>query len=748
MGRLKLRLLGSPSAVLPDSSAEVGAKDLALLAYLTLVPGPHRREELASLLWCESLEPQARASLRQCLRRLRAVLGPGLETSRTSVELTIPVDCDVREFETLAQSDAAQAVTFNIPTFMAGFSVPHAPDFDEWLSATRRCLARRYHELLADLARDAMKHWRWREAAAYADRFLESDPLSDEACRLAVEGWFLAGDRGEALARFAQHAEALTRDLHIEPSAELAKLRSRIEAESETSPRPISDEWLVRTPNLDAPLIGREDQWATLLTVWKSLSHGVQRVVLIEGEAGAGKSRLAQEFLRWATAEGATVLRGQGYDPKSGIPYGPMVEALGGAIGAPGLAGTDPQWLTEISRVLPELRRSFPSLPEPLPPTDATERWRLFEAVVQIGLALAAERPLVVFIDDIQWCDNETCALLHFLARRWVGAPIALVTTCTLGEMERGAASARLYRTLRVLPHATVVDVPALSERQIFVLVHQLGQLSVPNAGQRLAQRLAEVTNGNPFYIMEVIKTLFAQEILALDEDTGQWILGPQATPDITQRFPLPRSLRDAIGARTERLSSRLQDLLTTVALASGGCSSELLSHVNGISRLHAAALGDELVQRRLLVEEVGLYRCAHPLIADVVRSELSATRRREVDRAIALALVHLKPEAVRLEQAGRIARHAERGGETRLAFRYAILASNAAAGRYAFEEALSWLDLAAGVSETSAEAEEINRLTAHLLEAAGWTRAPAIPGIRDSRFRELHTSDLDFAGE
>ena len=85
---LTLRLLGSPTAILPDSSTGIGVKDLGLLAYLTLVPGPHRREELASLLWGESLEPQARASLRQSLRRLRAVLGQGLETSRETIELT------------------------------------------------------------------------------------------------------------------------------------------------------------------------------------------------------------------------------------------------------------------------------------------------------------------------------------------------------------------------------------------------------------------------------------------------------------------------------------------------------------------------------------------------------------------------------------------------------------------------------------------------------------------------------------
>ncbi len=744
LGALELKLLGSPSAVLPDQAAKIGTKDLGLLAYLALAPGPHRREELATLLWGESAEPQARASLRQCIHRLRGCVGADLRATRETVELVAPVECDVVAFERLARSAPGEAIEFDIPRFMAGFMVRHAPAFEDWIGATRRRLVGKYHELLAGQARDAMKHWRWREAASLADRFLESDPLSDDACRLAVEAWYLAGDRCEALARYARHRSAVEKELGTEPSAALAELKSRVEAEGKSAPRPISDEWLVRTPNLVGTLRGREHQWETLHTAWEAVVRGEAHVILIEGEAGAGKTRLAEEFLRWVRAEGGTVLRGEGYDSAAGIPYGPLAEALAGALEAPGLAGTDPQWLTEVTRLLPDLRNAFSSLPDPPPPAGAADRWRLFEGVAQVGFALAAERPLVMFIDDVQRCDAETCALLHFLSRRWIAVPTAVVTAWTLGDLERGAASARLYRALKASAKATVINVPALTASELRELVRELGHFEAPDAGKRLAQRLYEVTKGNPFYLTELIKTLFAQETLAVDPETGEWILGPQATADVTQRLPLPRSLHDTIGARTERLSGQLQQLLTTVAVAGTACTTELLSHVNGISRLHAAALGDELVDRHLLVEENGMYRCAHPLIVDVVRAELSTTRRREVHRAIALALESVTPESERPDQAGRIARHADRGGEPKLAFAYAIHASKAAVSRYAFEEAMSWLDLAAGASQTESEVDEANRLTGELLEAAGWAHPPQLRSIRDSLVRGLRPSDLD----
>ena len=175
-----------------------------------------------------------------------------------------------------------------------------------------------------------------------------------------------------------------------------------------------------------------------------------------------------------------------------------------------------------------------------------------------------------------------------------------------------------------------------------------------------------------------------------------------------------------------DRLPEPLRDLLATITTAGSGIRAEVLSHVHGISRLRAAALGDALVDRQLVVEVGGAYRCPHPVVGRVVQDALTAPRRREVHRAIASALeVALSPQAA-LAAAGEIARHADLGGDQLLAYRHALNASAAASERRAYEEALAWLDLASAAARDPAEAGAVDARTADVLEAAGWSEAPA----------------------
>ncbi|HJR17698.1 MAG TPA: AAA family ATPase [Gemmatimonadales bacterium] len=741
-----LTLLGSPSVGLAEAGTVVpqpGAKGLALLTYLVLEPGPHSREELAGLLWGESPEAEARASLRQALKHLRTILGEIVRSDRALVELAVPVECEVASFRKLVAIEPHWALRIDIPRFLAGFSVRHAPQFEEWVASTRRDLIQRYEHALGTMAREAMGQWRWRDAVELADRWLRCDPLSDEAARLAVEARYLSGDRGAALTRFNEYRATLVRETGCEPSRTLLNLVRRVEADAAPAKaRPITDEWYARAPSFEASLIGRQEEWATLIKEWKAVRRGPSRIVLIEGESGTGKSRLAEEFLRWVVADGGTVLRGRGYDVRPGIPYEPLVEVLREALTAPGLAGTAPEWLTEVTRLLPELRERFPALPEPNASADAAESWRLFEGVAQLVLAVAAERPLVISIDDLQWCDDDSCNLLRFLVRRTEQAPVFWVGTVCLGEFERDAASARLCRVLRAKQHASVVSLAPLTEEELWRMIREMGHVSTPTGARRFATRVFGVTAGNPFYAIELLKTMFSQGLLTVDEDSGEWTALSGALAG-GREFPVSRTVHDVIAERIERLPEQLNEVLITIAIA-GGCRTEVLSHVHGISRLHAASVGDALVDRRVVVEETGVYRCAHPVIAHVVRDGLTAARRQEVHRTLALSLERLVTAAEGNDGAREIARHADRGGEPALAHRFALVASEGAVERYAFAEALSWLDLAASNARGPAEGNAVNRLTANVLEAAGWSEIPPLAKLGGPITRELDREDFD----
>src|SRR5262245_4457780 len=172
-----LRLFGPPllaTGKAGNGVAQLGAKPLALLAYLVLERRPHSREALAGLLWGESPEVEARASLRQALKQLRDVLGETVRAERALVELTRPLACDVLDFRAAAEQDPIRATTFPVPRFFEGASVRRAPQFEEWVSTTRADLLRLYHQAVAGLAREAMRQARWREATELADRWLNS----------------------------------------------------------------------------------------------------------------------------------------------------------------------------------------------------------------------------------------------------------------------------------------------------------------------------------------------------------------------------------------------------------------------------------------------------------------------------------------------------------------------------------------------------------------------------------------------
>jgi len=242
--------------------------------------------------------------------------------------------------------------------------------------------------------------------------------------------------------------------------------------------------------------------------------------------------------------------------------------------------------------------------------------------------------------------------------------------------------------------------------------------------------------------VIELLKTLFAQDVLSVDPETKAWIVSPAAIEG--GGFTYAPTVHEAIADRIECLPDELHAVLISVASTGRGCRADVLSHLHGISRLHAAMLGDALVERHLAVEEDGAYRCAHPTIAAVVRQRLTTSRRREVHRALALTLDLLLADKHSDFEVGEIARHADQAGDHALAYRYALLAADAAVRRCAFDEALSWLDLASGSARTPDDAAMVDRTTAQVLEQAGWREVPSVRNRVSLATRQVEPADLD----
>ena len=665
-----------------------------------------------ALLWGDYPEEKARASLRQSLTHLRDAVGDVLHIDRGSVYLAQEPESDVRRFLVAADASPRDAAAVDIPHFLDGLQLRHSSGFDDWADEKRHTLLRRYTNVLGAAVREAIANNRWRDAVRAAEHWIAADPSSVDANLALMESQFLAGNRSAALHAFAEYRSGL--DADARPDHRLAELAHRIEDSrvSGETKRAATEEWYAASPSFHGSLIGRDAEWDRLRATWHDAVRGRSRVALIDGETGVGKSRLADDFARWVTAEGGTVLRGRAFDVRVGVPFGAMIEALRSGIDAPGLSGTDPQWLAELARIVPELRQRFSGLPE-LGPASTADSWRLFEGIAQVLLAISEETPVTVLIDDVQWCDANSTALLHFLVRKLERAPVLWCVTFAPGAVERDSAGARWVRALRGSPETEAISLRPLSGDEVLQLVLGLGRVSTPDGVRRLAARIHEVTAGYPFYIVELLKTLFAQGWLSVDAESGEWLV---RTTDAGVDPVLTPSVHEAIAERIECLPDELEDLLITIAVSTRGCRTDVLSHVHGISRLRAAAIGDALVERHLVVEENGAYRCAHPVIGRVMVDELGTSRRREVHRGLAIAMELLGAERGEYAEPGEIARHAEQAGERVMAYRYAMKAVDACERRFAVDDALTWLDLASGVATTAEETDAVNRATAGLL--------------------------------
>ncbi|HEV2579373.1 MAG TPA: AAA family ATPase [Ktedonobacteraceae bacterium] len=636
---LTIHLLGTPEARLAGTPLTLHhQKARALLYYLAATGRPFTRDHLASLLWSETPENNARHSLRSSLYHMRQALhaqgaDEALVGDGDMISLRLNDDaCDVLTFRRLfaqnSEQALARAVTLYHGPFLQGFTVTDAPLFEEWLRFEQDELAQVYLTMSQRLASWAEQRQDWSEVIANLQRIVQVEPLSEEIQQRLMQAYLRTGAIGQALRQYHQFEAELKHELDLTPSLETQALFSSALLMRQNPPT--QSEKVSRTPDLhqralrELPFVGRDEVFHQLAAISKQVSAGRGCAVLIQGEDGVGRSRLLYELAsvleanqpRWMILQGSC----SPFDDL--LSYGPFLEAFQQA---------------NLGDLLSQARD-----------IDASEQQRFQWVFLQALQTLTRGAPLLLSIDDLQWANSQTLHLFGFLATRLRALPVLLVGTVQRAEaipaLQRLVTLGRRHgdvHTLSLLP-LTIEDVRTVTTN--------LGIGSAPDTwtSETISEWLYERSGGNPFLISEIMAQLQADGILSTFEgrmrlDVGRWRRW-RAT------FNLPETTHDLVAWRLTNLSPQARALLDVLAVANLPLPFILLREFPGLSGADPSqsageqllATVEDLVARGLVVETGHeLLTLPHNLLCETLQHQLSRLRRVEIHRQLAKIIEH-----------------------------------------------------------------------------------------------------------
>jgi len=658
---LDIRLLGPMEVARHGEALELpqSKKARALAAYLAMSGRPHRREKLCTLLWDVADDP--RAALRWCLTKLRDVFDePGatrIAATRDSVSIEpglVRVDAlelraaSAKGFSALDLPGLERIASLVRGEFLEGLELADFHEFHAWQVAARAEAHRLHAALLRELiARNAADP---RGAIPWARTLVEIDPLDEDARITLVRILASAGRRGEAEQQvmlttrlFADLGIERPRRLQEAAPALLAQPVAECAAEvanANSTPTPPPTPSPMSSPKastiLPTRLVGRERELVTLDELLEAtIASGHSHALLLSGEPGIGKSRLLAELGLKANDRGALILHGAAWEAERGRPYVPWIDVLRC------LPLTDAPEATRhrLAQIVPELGAFDPG--------DEATRDQLFDAVsATVARAIESAPALLLVLDDVQWLDDASAELLHYVARSNRRLPLLVALAARAGDLPDNEGASRALRSLRRDPGIVEIAVGPLSVDETAQLVGSA--VATSDRGSLFSQ-----SAGNPLFAIELARSAAASGAIA------------------------PATLDQLVRDRLARLAPESESLLRWCAILGSNFdvrSLELL--VAEGAQLHESL---EMLERHALLVATesssgkAAYRFVHGVVHRVVYDGISAPRRTLMHAKVARLL------AASSDRDGRVAeeleRHASLGGDAAAAARAAVAA-------------------------------------------------------------------------
>jgi DNA-binding SARP family transcriptional activator/tetratricopeptide (TPR) repeat protein len=669
-------------------SARCGDEDLALtsvarqgrlvLAYLVLNHDRAiTRGELMERVFTHPDPERVGASLSQTLSRLRAVFGrerieplPG-----GAVRLRGPVTVDIEDAEEALKEGhaalrrgewaAAAASAERVTEELAGEVL--AGDEVEWLEEVRRSAADMRVDALELRASAALRMGEWGDALAAARAASAISPTREAPCALLMKAQAGQGDIALATQTFHEFRGRLAEELGLPPSADLIELHQQLVAGASAGDQTgggITFPPALRLESGDEAFVGRAGCLDRLRERYARARAGRRQFVVVCGEPGIGKTRVAAEFAREAHDAGAIVLYGRS-DPETLVPYQPFVTAIGAYVtecGDAALARERGPDLSELSRLIPSLARRLPELREPLAVEPEMRHYRLFNAVVNVLAFVAHERPVVLVLDDLHWGDRSTALLLHHAIHEIHEAKLLILGT---------------VRDVEGYSSDLLADLLAQPRREFLRIT--LGGLDAAEIGELIAARqgrdagdgavgaLQRATSGNPLLLEETLKVLAGSEL----------------SERAVQSVGVPEGVKHMLGRRLARLSDTAQRVLADASVVGAEFGVPVVEAVTDVpAELVIPALED--AEAAGLVRDAGdRFTFSHALVRETLLEAQSTPRRRRLHQKIGEAL-----EDSPAVHPATLAHHFIESGEPGRALPYTLAAGRRAQEALAHEDA------------------------------------------------------------
>ncbi len=691
-----------------------------LLVYLALGGGWVAREQVGEVLWPD-LDPGRRlANVRRVLGRAKAFPW-ATEVEADKGRLRWSVGSDVGAFDDAALGLAERLSLWRGRLF-EGLHVDEDDPFGHWLSEERRRLEARWRALVLQRAEELVFEARSEEATALLGTVLEQDTLDEEVLQRLMLASARAGRVAQGRAAYRRFAMALERELGLEPLESTRRLAEELDdlvretqvadgaaagaeetaagmAAGGASEGPLAEE---DRPYLDPPLIGRDQAVARLRRVDAAM-------LLLTGEAGAGKTRLVRAVLADRPS-----LWMRGLPAQRAVPFGAVTSALRAAQVAPTAKARLDALPRPWREALQELLDESPARPTRWDAGESGSAERRSRLVGAASAGLRAAAGGIVVVDDLHDLDGASLEVVLRLARTVdeagaVGAGPRVVATARSLELAASPEAAQAVVELRSEGRLQREEIGALAEAEVAALVEAM---SGRPSGPLFVRRLHGATGGNPLYLLETIRSLFDAGLLFHDASGGWSTPFDEQTEDYAE-LPIPASVREAVVGRVLRLGDATRRVLEAASLAVAPFTLEHVAPATALSAWLALEGLERAVQAGLVVPEAGAgaYRFAHELLRRSVADALGSERRELIERRLAWSLERQRGSPAL------IAAHFERAGRRADALRWHRRAADEAARLFVPSIALEHLERAAELAEHDGDRAEIALQRAALLD-------------------------------